>query len=146
MGPLLSHCHGVVLDIGPGSGEWLSLFPSHQITKIYGVEPNRDHHPALRQKIKECGLEGIYEIVPVGIEDLEGGGWVEEGKVDSVVTVLCLCSIPKPREMIGRLYGMLGEGGVWVLYEHVRVKRSQWAGWYQCESFHLFWQTLEGLC
>lgn len=75
----------------------------------------------------------------MGIEDLESGEWVEEGKVDAVVTLLCLCSIPRPREMIERLYGMLGEGGVWVLYEHVKVKRSWWAGWYQCEYLRCSW-------
>jgi cyclopropane fatty-acyl-phospholipid synthase-like methyltransferase len=127
--------HGVVLDIGPGSGEWLSLFPKNQVTKIYGVEPNRDHHDALRRKIKESGLEGVYEIVPVGIEDLRDGGWIEEDGVDAIVTLFCLCSIPRPREMIGRLYGLLKEGGVWVLHEHVRAKEGRWVGWYQCEFF-----------
>ncbi|TVY12523.1 hypothetical protein LARI1_G009593, partial [Lachnellula arida] len=58
--PLLARVHGIVLDIGPGSGEWLPLFPRDRVTKIYGVEPNRDHHVALRRKIRECGLEGVY--------------------------------------------------------------------------------------
>ncbi|TVY62916.1 hypothetical protein LSUE1_G007962, partial [Lachnellula suecica] len=93
--PLFTHLHGVVLDIGPGSGEWLSLFPKDHVTKIYGVEPNRDHHAALRKQIERCGLEGVYEIVPVGIEDLGRGRWVKEETVDGVVTVLCLCSVPR---------------------------------------------------
>lgn len=81
----------------------------------------------------------MYEIVPAGIEDLAEGGWIREGRVDSVVTLFCLCSIPRPREMIGRLYGMLGERGVWVLYEHVRVMEGRrWVGWYQCKFFFFF--------
>lgn len=97
------------------------------------MEPNKEHHAALRRQIKECGLEGIYEIVPVGIEDLKDGGWIEEGGVDAVVTLFCLCSIPQPQEMIGRLYGLLREGGVWVLHEHVKAKEGRWVGWYQCK-------------
>jgi len=55
--PLVSLAHGVVLDIGPGSGEWVSLFDKKKVDKIYGVEPNRDHHEGLRRRIKEAGCE-----------------------------------------------------------------------------------------
>lgn len=122
--PLLSLASGTVLDIGPGSGEWVSVFDKSKITKIYGVEPNRDHHPALRKKIKEAGLEGRYEIVPVGVEDL-GVKWVGLGSVDTVVTVQCLCSVDEPRKMMGELYGYLKEGGSWIVYEHVVVYPHQ---------------------
>lgn len=128
----------MILEVGPGSGEWLSLYPKSGISKIYGVEPNRDHHPALRKQIKENGLEGIYEIVPVGIEDLQDGGWIEEGSVDGIVTVLCLCSIPQPKLMVSRLYNLLSPGGRWVLYEHVVVKRNHLVGWYQCKFSAVF--------
>lgn len=50
------------------------------------MEPNTDHHDGLRKKIKEEGLSDIYVIVPVGAEDL-GSKWVEEGEVDSIMTV-----------------------------------------------------------
>ena len=38
------------------------------------------------RKIKQEGLSDIYEIVPVGVEDL-GSRWVREGEVDSILTV-----------------------------------------------------------
>ncbi len=123
-GPLIAEAHGVVLDIGPGSGEWLKLFDKTKVTKIYGVEPNRDHHAALRKRVHEAGLEGIYEIVPVGVEDL-GSKWVEQGEADAVVTIQCLCSVPEPRKMIGELYGYLKKGGIWVVYEHVVAFKHQ---------------------
>jgi hypothetical protein len=50
------------------------------------VEPNKDHHEALRKRIKEEGLSDVYEIVPVRAEDL-GSRWVGEGEVDSIITV-----------------------------------------------------------
>jgi hypothetical protein len=56
------------------------------VTKIYGVEPNKDHHEGLRKKIKEAGLSDVYVIVPVGVEEL-GEKWVKMGEVDSIVTV-----------------------------------------------------------
>lgn len=131
--PLINQARGVVLDIGPGNGEWLALFDKTKVTKIYGVEPNADHHVALRQKIKEAGLADIYEIVPVGIQDVGPFLEAEKGGVDSVVTIHCLCSIKQPREMIGTLYGYLAKGGSWIVFEHVVMKQGGVIAWYQCE-------------
>lgn len=84
-----------MLDIGPGSGEWLKCFDKAKVRKVYGVEPNPDQHPLLRERISEAGLEGIYEIVPVGVEGL-GEKWVRRGEVDAVVTIqVCVFSFPR---------------------------------------------------
>lgn len=58
--PLLQkNARGVCLDIGPGTGQWLYLFQranNPDITKIYGVEPNRGMHKALRENAVKAGL------------------------------------------------------------------------------------------
>ncbi|PQE23403.1 methyltransferase domain-containing protein [Rutstroemia sp. NJR-2017a WRK4] len=131
-GPLIQQARGVVLDIGPGSGEWLHVFDKSRVTKIYGVEPNRDHYAVLRRRIEEAGLTGVYEIVEGGVEDLTKWG-IQEESVDSIVTILCLCSVDSPEEMIEVLYGKLKKGGVWLLHEHVRTKQGGWVKWYQGE-------------
>lgn len=64
----------------------MHLYDKTKVTKIYGVEPNRDHLAGLRRKIVDAGLEEVYEVVPVGVEDL-GDRWVKRGSVDCVVTV-----------------------------------------------------------
>lgn len=143
---------GTVIEVGPGSGMWVSLFtprflnpnttttttddtPAPAITKIYGIEPNVGVHPLLRAQITAAGLDtpnannngSTYEIVPVGIESLASSGRVAPESVDCIVTVLCLCSIPQPRENIAQLYGYLKPGGRWYVYEHVKCFRDQ--GW-----------------
>ncbi|KAK4104538.1 S-adenosyl-L-methionine-dependent methyltransferase [Parathielavia hyrcaniae] len=123
---------GTVLEIGPGSGMWTSLFSSRhlpRVTKVYGVEPNPAQHGALRRRVADTGLDtdGTYEIVAVGIEDLAASGHVPCGSVDCVVTVMCLCSIPDPERNIRELYGFLRPGGRWYVYEHVRC--FGWQGW-----------------
>jgi SAM-dependent methyltransferase len=135
--PLIDQARGIVLDIGPGSGEWLSLFNKEKITKIYGVEPNVDHHPRLRERIVQAGLQDKYVIVPVGIEDL-GEEWVKKGSVDSVITVLCLCSIPTPEYMISQLYQYIKKGGIWIIYEHVKTKEGVFMTAYQCKILSSF--------
>lgn len=155
---------GTVIEIGAGSGLWVEIFsdrhlPSEErrdtartkITRVYGVEPNTAHHPALRRAVVKAGLEDIYEIVPVGIEDLcassfkEGAaekkkkwdGNIEPESVDCIVSILCLCSIPDPERHIRELYGLLRPGGRWYAYEHVRIEYSWYMALYQRKSLHL---------
>ena len=125
----------MVLEIGPGSGEWVNLYDKEKVTKIYGVEPNKDHHDLLRKRIKEAGLSDVYVIVPVGGEEL-GEEWVEKLSLDSVVTIQCLCSVPRPREMISSLYEYIKEGGQWIVYEHVVTHQGGLITLYQGEWLH----------
>ncbi|KAI0017440.1 methyltransferase domain-containing protein [Xylariomycetidae sp. FL0641] len=139
---------GLCLELGAGSGFWVDIFSNRwldvtsssssaatkpkqrprsarsRVTRVYGVEPNAAQHPALRRAIRDAGLEGVYEIAPVGIQDLadpkKWDGRVAPGSVDAVVSVLCLCSIPDPERNIRALYELLKPGGRWYIYEHVR--------------------------
>lgn len=97
------------------------------VTKVFGVEPNADMHGMLGERIREAGLEGVYEIVPVGIEDLASSGRVQLESVDCIVSILCLCGIPDPEWNIKELYRYLKPGGRWYVYEHVKSAPAQ--GW-----------------
>lgn len=139
--PVIPPLSGVVLDIGPGHGYWIDLYAKAQesgtearIEKVFGVEPSTAAHVHLSKRIREVGLEEVYDILPVGIESLslanvKGSHYknqtIEKGSVDCVVSLLCLCSIPEPEKNIRELYEYLKPGGRWYLYEHVRV-RGPW--------------------
>lgn len=145
VGPAVS---GTVIEVGPGSGLWVSVFSDRTVnssvpedkdgcvkpkqrsavTKVYGVEPNPDMHPELHRRVREAGLEDVYEVVPVGIEELSSSGRVQKESVDCIVTVLCLCSIPDAERNIAELYTYLKPGGRWYFYEH--VKAQGWQGWF----------------
>jgi SAM-dependent methyltransferase len=133
---------GTLLEIGPGSGMWTSLFtPSNlpQVRKIYGVEPNAGVHSLLRSQIATAGLDdGTYEIVPLGIEDLAASGRVPLESVDCIVTIMCLCSIPDPQHNMAQLYGYLKPGGRWYVYEHVKcfAWQGRGIGLYQSQFLH----------
>jgi SAM-dependent methyltransferase len=134
-----ANAHGVVLDIGPGSGEWVYLFAAtaSKITKVYGVEPNPEHHAALRKRVEHAGLEHIYEILPVGAQDIAAFGLLQRESVDTIVTLQTLCSCPNPREIINSLYPYLKEGGTWLVYEHVKTKyQSGLVAYWQREYSH----------
>ncbi|KAK0387391.1 hypothetical protein NLU13_5703 [Sarocladium strictum] len=149
---------GVVVEVGAGSGMWADVFKKiggvaaadadkaasqegvrtrrrtkaaadqGTISKIYGIEPNPVSYTALRQRVKDIGLDEVYEVVPVGIEDITDttawDGKIEKGSVDCIVGVLCLCSIPDQEENARHLYELLKPGGRWYVYEHVKVTRG----------------------
>ncbi|QSZ36838.1 hypothetical protein DSL72_006721 [Monilinia vaccinii-corymbosi] len=142
--PMIKAARGVVLDIGPGGGDWIHIFDKSRVTKIYGVEPNRDHYDALRRKIKDAGLADIYEIAECGVEGLTKWG-IEDESVDSVITIQCLCSVGEPEKMIKDLYRKLKVGGIWVLYEHVVTKQGGWVAMYQ-SCVNILWPHFLGGC
>ena len=78
--------------------------------------------------MEELGLGDKYEVLPVGVEELATGDWIKEGKVDCIVSVLTLCSIPEPEKNIRLLYGYLKTKGRWFVYEHVRTDFTSKAG------------------
>lgn len=133
-----SPVEGTILEIGAGSGMWADVFAKvtqqasnrgrRGPTKIYGVEPNSHSAAALRERVKVVGLEGTYEVVPVGIQDLNNptawGACIEPESIDCVVTVQCLCSIPEPEKNVRLIYDLLKKGGRWYVYEHVRAEQG----------------------
>lgn len=128
--PSMPPIHGVILEIGAGSGMWTSVLadvahaPGGAIRKIYGVEPNPISAAALKKRAADVGLGATYEVIPAGIEDLQKEASIEPGSIDCIMTVHCLCSIPEPEKNIRLLYNYLKEGGRWYVYEHVRCEKG----------------------
>ena len=78
-------------------------------------------------------MEDVYEVLPIGIESLDnpsawGGTTIEPESIDSIVTVLSLCSILEQEKNIKVLYGLLKPGGRWYVYEHVRIRQPGISG------------------
>jgi SAM-dependent methyltransferase len=160
--PVVAPVGGVVIEVGPGTGMWVDIFAKvdstastsgadsnkatrrgtarrNDVTKVYGVEPNAGSHAELRRRADAAGLADVYEIVPVGIESIaDPGQWegkIEDGSVDCIVAVLCLCGIPDQEANLKALYRSLKKGGRFYVYEHVRVRGNFLLGIYQRE-FH----------
>ncbi|KEZ39562.1 hypothetical protein SAPIO_CDS9464 [Scedosporium apiospermum] len=146
---------GTVLEVGAGSGMWADVLAT--VTegvkgplKIYGVEPNPYSAAALRKRTRDVGLDGVYEVLPVGIEKLGDptatGVRVAPGSVDCVVTIQCLCSIPEPEKNARLLYNYLKKGGRWYVYEHIKVDDNLAAiSWFQALT-NKIWTKVMGTC
>jgi SAM-dependent methyltransferase len=131
---LLSRCKGVVLDIGPGSGEMLSRFNPGLITALYGAEPATDLHPGLVKNAEKTGFKNSFHallcgaepesLIPAlhkaGIVEVSGkGGSAEDGVFDEICCTRVLCGVPHPQQTIKSLYSLLKPGGRMVICEHV---------------------------
>ncbi|KAF1962947.1 S-adenosyl-L-methionine-dependent methyltransferase [Byssothecium circinans] len=131
---LLSKSSGIVLDVGPGSGELLNRFNSSKIMAIYGAEPAVDLHPGLLENAQKAGFGDRYHallcggepesLIPAlhksGILKVSGtGGTAEDGVFDEICCVRVLCGVPHPQQTIKGLYALLKPGGRMVICEHV---------------------------
>lgn len=96
----------------------MKYFVPEKITKAYGIEPCIDLHPTLKQSITDAGLEGKYEILSCGAEELEKQG-LERESFDTVVCCKVLCGVPRPENVLKELYGYLKPGGQILFYEHI---------------------------
>ncbi|KAH7117046.1 S-adenosyl-L-methionine-dependent methyltransferase [Dendryphion nanum] len=162
---LLAQCSGIVLDIGPGSGEMLSRFNSSQIAAIYGPEPAKDLHPSLLKNAEKAGFGNKYHallcgaepesLIPAlhrsGILGRSGtGGTAEDGVFDEICCVRVLCGVPRPQETIRGLYALLKPGGRMVVCEHVvnpwRTEGSFLARFMQIVYTVLGWAFFMGGC
>ena len=123
--PLLHpHAYGVVLDVGAGHGHTMKYLDKTKVTKYVAIEPNVWMHERIREMARTCGFseeKGEVVVLGCGAEDSERiyaaiGG---EGKVDTVVSLLTLCTVKDPSKAIEGLNTMLKEGGQLLWCEHV---------------------------
>ncbi|KIW12962.1 hypothetical protein PV08_08149 [Exophiala spinifera] len=165
---LLASSKGLILDVGPGSGDQLRRFSNPQnITAIYGVEPGVTMHDKLRESARKAGLgDDKYRIIG-GTADLESivpalvkDGLVKTGETggpaaaeeddlaifDEIVCVRVLCGVPDQEASVADLYALLKPGGRFVLCEHV-LNGHSWAA-DQAQKFWMAvgWQALMGGC
>ena len=120
----MSSAYGVIVELGPGSGNQLPRMDISKVEKVYGVEPVASLHAALRLSIKENKMNDIYQIVPCSVEDetqMERYG-IAPGTIDTIISIQVLCSVPHPQATMKSLYNLLKPGGQLIIYEHVQNK------------------------
>ncbi|TBU27139.1 hypothetical protein BD311DRAFT_724863 [Dichomitus squalens] len=132
---LPANCYGVVLDIGAGHGHTALYLDHTKVTKYVALEPNVLMHPEIRITAAKKGFTeeaGTLLILPYGAEQISliasalGGAHA----VDTLVSILSLCSIPDPEQTLRRLVNdALKPGGTLLFYEHVLSPREDVARW-----------------
>ncbi|KAJ7224391.1 hypothetical protein GGX14DRAFT_351499 [Mycena pura] len=145
---LIRHAYGAVLDIGAGLGHSIDYLDRTKVTAYIALEPNVLMHEAIRARATAAGLreeDGTLLILRAGAEDpekiralLAGAGRPQQ--VETMLSVMTLCSIPDPQQTLQRLVReVLAPEGRLLFYEHVLSPLADVAWWQQ------FWTPIWAL-
>ncbi|KAG8903421.1 hypothetical protein FRB99_003316 [Tulasnella sp. 403] len=143
---LIPHAFGIVLDLGAGHGHTVNYLKRDQVTKYVAVEPNHLMHPEIRKNATSAGYSeeaGELVVLDCGAEDFQlinsavGG----ENQVDTIISILTLCSVPEPQATVRNLsLRVLKPGGEFLFCEHVLSPRNDVQWWQR------LWTPIWSLC
>jgi len=129
---LVGGARGRVLDVGPGTGRNLPLFPV--AARAIALEPYLPLLAAARRRSPATPLVvGDAQALP-----FSGASF------DTVVSGLVFCSVPDPGAGLAEVRRVLAPGGELRMLEHVRHRRPALA-WLQ-DRFQPAWTWIAGGC
>ncbi|KAI0367926.1 hypothetical protein BV20DRAFT_970034 [Pilatotrama ljubarskyi] len=137
-----ANAYGVVLDLGAGHGHTLYYLDPSKVTKYVALEPNQLMHDEIRTLAATKGFTeeaGTLLLLPYGAEDIALINSALGGphSVDTLISILTICSIPEPERTLSALvHDVLKPGGTLLFYEHVLSHRPDVAWWQR------FWTPL----
>lgn len=145
------HSYGTVLDLGAGQyldsrsnspadilsaghGHSARYFDRTKVTRYVALEPNTIMHPHIRKAAADCGYhesDGSLIILSCGAEDSASIlTALDNAQVDTIVSVLTLCTVPNPEKTVHNLVrDVLKPGGTFLFYEHVLSHHADVAWW-----------------
>ena len=119
-----------------GHGHTAGYLDRNKVTKYLALEPNTRMHSHIRTSANGAGFteeDGTLVIISCGAQDTPSileALRATQPPVDTIVSILTLCSIPSPERAIRNLVrDVLKPGGSFLFYEHVLSHRGDVAWW-----------------
>ena len=107
---IASRAHGVVLEIGFGSGYNLPFY--NGITKLYALEPSTELYKLAKERVETALFPVEY------LQDSAEKIPLPDKSIDTVVSTWVLCSIPDPHKALLEIERVLKPGGQFIFVEH----------------------------
>lgn len=104
--------HGVIVEVGFGSGLNLPYYDPAKVTRLIGVDPDESMLSLAKRQVgaapfaMEC-LQASAESMPLA-----------DGFADTAVVAYALCTIPEPEAALAEIHRILKPGGRLVFLEH----------------------------
>jgi SAM-dependent methyltransferase len=130
--------HGVVAEIGFGSGLNLAYYDPAKVSCLIGIEPDPSMLAIARKRLGEFRMP--IELIEGRAEALT----LSNESVDTAVVTYALCTIPDPRRALREIRRILKPSGRLLFIEHEQSSepwRSRWQ-----DRLNGLWGGLAGGC
>ena len=104
--------HGVVLEVGIGSGLNIPFYDANRVTKVLGLDPSPDITRIARKAAAEAAVD--VEFIDLPGEEIP----LDDNSVDTVLFTYTLCSIPDTEAALRNMARVLKPGGELLFCEH----------------------------
>ncbi|KAF9552172.1 hypothetical protein CPC08DRAFT_714857 [Agrocybe pediades] len=153
---ITAYASGVVLEIGAGNGHSVNYLDRKVVSQYIALEPNPLMQENIRKRANASGFhesDGSLIILSCGAEEIDSiltclrtaDTTGAAAQVDTILSVLTLCTVPSPQKTIdGLAKFILRPGGQFIFYEHTRSKLSDVAWWQKVWS--PFWSVIFDGC
>jgi ubiquinone/menaquinone biosynthesis C-methylase UbiE len=113
---MIGQAHGVVLEVGAGTGLNFPIYDPERVERVEAVEPDSAMLRYARERVKSARVPITLPQAPA--ESLPFAGET----FDSAVATLVFCSVTDPMMGLSEIRRVLKPGGVLLLIEHVRAQ------------------------
>jgi ubiquinone/menaquinone biosynthesis C-methylase UbiE len=135
---IVPQAHGVVLELGFGSGLNLAHYDASRVAKVYALEPAAGMLVRARRQAQSAPFP--VEVLPETAEQLS----LPPGSVDTVLVTYSLCTIPDPIAALQGARRALKSGGRLLFCEHGRAPDEGVQRWQQ--RIEPVWRVIGGGC
>ena len=125
--------------LGTGYGHSIQYLDRARVSRYIALEPNILMHNHIRAKANEAGFhesDGTLIILSFGAEDTQSilsslsHQQHQQHPIDTMISVLTLCTVPDPQRTISKLIrDLLKPGGQLLYFEHILSPRPDVAWW-----------------
>ncbi len=114
---LLAQAHGIVLEVGAGTGLNFALYAPAKVTRVEAIEPDSAMLTYARDRLPLAHVPLTLTQAPA-----EALPFANEA-FDCAVATLVFCSVGDPAHGFQEIRRVLKPGGTLLLLEHVRAKQ-----------------------
>ena len=119
---LLTKAHGVVLEVGVGTGLNFAFYDPEKVERVEAVEPDSAMLIYAQKRVPQARVPLTITQAPA-----EALPFADES-FDCVVATLVFCSVGDPSRGLQEIHRVLKPGGTLLLLEHVRSRSPLIAG------------------
>ena len=130
--------HGMVLEIGIGSGQNIPFYNPDKVSKIIGVDPDEHIWKLSAARRTECPIE----IDRIGLSGEEIP--LDKNMADTVVVTYSLCTIPDPVKALKEMSRIMKPGGQILFTEHGKAPDANVHKWQN--RIDPYWKKIAGGC